>query len=377
MPEQYDLTLESDGESVEPKWQMGPMDEADGDLIIVVRRNRGTSGQACKSCIASRRLADWIYDNDIEGKLLDPDDYHDFHQRHMGFTIHEIQTIMSKANSNKESKPRGCWEPHPQADCLLTNILRNTKDAGDAIMAAVFQQNLTRDDFLSLVGAKSWVNDAIMSELLSLICRIKPDKAPKTRWMDHFEVLKMMNTPPGENFEVGMATMTRPTHAIRLEELDLLIIPILQNNHWSTIIFDMPNKCLVHLDSIMNRKESTRILNHVAWFFEKHMDASSTFQVGWVKRNMKCPQQGNSYDCGVWVLLNTLCFVLDVNPMVMERYREQGYMAILRWYLGCVVLNKGFRGVESIQAWPRGPFPQAFFANEWFRSKLRMEGELR
>lgn len=127
----------------------------------------------------------------------------------------------------------------------------------------------------------------------------------------------------------GYQYVRRWTKAKDIFACKKIFAPIHLNSHWSLICVNFDEKSIKYYDSL-KRTNFTCLNTILNYLIEEHKDKKNEeFDFdGWCLANVRdCPQQLNSYDCGVFTCVNAEYLARDVkldfvqNDMFMLRYK--------------------------------------------------------
>ncbi|GMT01691.1 hypothetical protein PENTCL1PPCAC_23865, partial [Pristionchus entomophagus] len=155
-----------------------------------------------------------------------------------------------------------------------------------------------------------WLSGKIIDEMLKISCDDADVNAMKCR---------PLSTSVFERICDGRTTQKEKKRLREdLSSTEYLLLPMHENgNHWTLAVINTKNHSLVHYESLeRNTKPACRLktLEKIASFMEKLLPAT---EGKWRKELLPCPQQPNSADCGVYVILNAIHFAAGL-PMYYE-----------------------------------------------------------
>jgi hypothetical protein len=94
-----------------------------------------------------------------------------------------------------------------------------------------------------------------------------------------------------------------------LGEMKRLYFPFnIGNWHWALFYVDVEGKKIIYLDSMLENEmlpASKKTLNNLLFFLQGHIQGDLTVQVA-----INAPQQGNNFDCGLYVIFYVLALAL-------------------------------------------------------------------
>ncbi|XP_008547257.1 sentrin-specific protease 8 [Microplitis demolitor] len=153
-----------------------------------------------------------------------------------------------------------------------------------------YHDSLLRTSDINLLKGPSWLNDAIIGfyfEYLEQTSEVTATKNIKLYGPELTQLLKMTEE-----------------YSFLSPDVDYMFFPLNDCNnyedvggsHWSLLVYSKNEKICCHFDSSAGgnnsvaRNFSNKIIKHLV------ADTETEF------KNVPCPQQGNSYDCGIYVL---------------------------------------------------------------------------
>ncbi|KAI2467668.1 cysteine proteinase [Annulohypoxylon bovei var. microspora] len=203
---------------------------------------------------------------------------------------------------------------------------------------------LTPHDFGRLVPQNEWLNDnAIQAALVHLATYIN-DKAsvrPKTdtpkcvalssQYWSNFRAEPRKNVyPRGLDRNWGM----KPANFL---DIDTVLIPVNQSNHWTVLVIRPTRRTVAYVDSF--HTAGTRHLTDANTWLETFLGNKYNANE-WRTEQYDVPRQTNGYDCGMFVITNSIYLSLGVDPSGYS----QADMPLQRRRIAAVLLNGGFTG---------------------------------
>ena len=158
---------------------------------------------------------------------------------------------------------------------------------------------LRRSDYRSLTG-RNLLNDNVINEYFHLIGQ--RNKKERLASVYQFSTHSCSWLETG-NFDTQYA-IVESWIKVDLTEMELILIPIHKNEHWTLISVDVKKQVLSYYDSIRGSRKTASAPRTIKRFLEKYWE-----QKGKVINLKKvvvenAPVQGNAYDCGVFVCQN-------------------------------------------------------------------------
>ena len=210
----------------------------------------------------------------------------------------------------------------------LTNILKGRPS--ETVLTNKFESQMTVTK-LQCLRQGEWLNDEVINFVMKLIIEDSScEGRTKIHCFNTFFMERLLVTDRGYRF-ANVATWTR--RAGNVQNLDVVLFPVNVNgNHWTLVVASIYDKTLRYLDSLSG--DGTTYLDAVEKWFGDEANARGLSQLSWSRPNVVCPQQHNSFDCGMFVVL-----------VAIHTYRKldlsysQADMAECRLKLGMDILN--------------------------------------
>ncbi|KAI0385292.1 cysteine proteinase [Hypomontagnella monticulosa] len=203
---------------------------------------------------------------------------------------------------------------------------------------------LTPRDFAKLVRPGQWLNDnAIQATLVHLATYINDaakvvpkSDTPKcialsSQYWSNFRVdPKHHLYPRGLNRNWGV----RPDNFL---DIDTVLIPVNESNHWTLLVIRPARRTVAYVDSFHSAgmKHLDDAHNFLKTFLGARYVASE-----WRREQYSVPTQTNGFDCGMFVITNSIYLALGLDP---SRYSQQD-MSLQRLRIGAMCLHGGFTG---------------------------------
>ncbi|KAI1213597.1 cysteine proteinase [Annulohypoxylon truncatum] len=203
---------------------------------------------------------------------------------------------------------------------------------------------LTPHDFGRLVPSNEWLNDNDIQAALVHLATYINDKAgvrpkvdaPKcvalsSQYWSNFRAEPRKNVyPRGLDRNWGM----KPANFL---DIDTLLIPVNQGNHWTVLVIRPTRRTVAYVDSFHSL--GPRHLTDAKTWLETFL-GSKYVADEWRTEQYDVPQQTNGYDCGMFVITNSIYLSLGVDPSGYS----QDDMPLQRLRIAAVLLNGGFTG---------------------------------
>ncbi|KAI2634418.1 cysteine proteinase [Hypomontagnella submonticulosa] len=203
---------------------------------------------------------------------------------------------------------------------------------------------LTARDFSKLVCPGVWLNDnAIQATLVHLATYINDAAGvvPKTDtprcvalssqyWSNFRADPRNHLYPRGLNRNWGV----KPENFL---DIDTVLIPVNENNHWTLLVIRPARRTVAYVDSFHSAGE--RHLEDAHQFLKTFLGEKYVASE-WRTETYTVPSQTNGYDCGMFVITNSIYLALGIDP---SSYSQQE-MDLQRLRIGAVCLHGGFTG---------------------------------
>ena len=214
---------------------------------------------------------------------------------------------------------------------------------------------ITPYDLNTLLKPKKYLNDKVILSYIQVVAQLANQRANKAGKGIVPKVFALDSIVYGgwqEAYETGRdilkvgcplkrrAYLTEPR---KLFELETLICPVNENNHWTLLVISPKSKKIEYIDSF-----GTKSPKHIA--VAKHYLQAFLGPLyneeEWKVVETISPRQHNGYDCGVFVTTNAECIAGDVDILC---YAEAD-LTTERYRIAAVLLNEGFDGKDLVPA---------------------------
>lgn len=203
---------------------------------------------------------------------------------------------------------------------------------------------LTPHDFGRLVPAGAWLNDnAIQAALLHLAIYINnaagvvPKKnTPKCvaissqYWSSYQGDKRNKLFPRGLSRTWGM----RPDNFLNI---DTVLVPVNRNSHWTVIVIRPSRRSIAYLDSFYGSPAS-HIRDTRDWL--RQFLGAKYVADDWSEELYKIPRQSNGWDCGMFVITNSIYVALGLDPYCYD----EDDLPLQRRRIAAMLLHGGFTG---------------------------------
>lgn len=214
---------------------------------------------------------------------------------------------------------------------------------------------ITPYDLNTLLKPKKYLNDKVILSYIQVVAQLANQRANKAGKGIVPKVFALDSIVYGgwqEAYETGRdilkvgcplkrrAYLTEPR---KLFELETLICPVNENNHWTLLVISPKSRKIEYIDSFGTKSpKHIAVAKHYLQAFLGPLYKEEEWRVV----ETRSPRQHNGYDCGVFVTTNAECIAGDVDifcyaeaDLTTERYR-----------IAAVLLNEGFDGKDLVPA---------------------------
>ncbi|KAI5858278.1 cysteine proteinase [Durotheca rogersii] len=203
---------------------------------------------------------------------------------------------------------------------------------------------LTPHDFSRLVPPTAWLNDnAIQASLVHLATYVNdaagvlPKRTtPKCVALSSQYWSNYCSDPRNNLYPRGLARNWGMTPANFLD-IDTVLLPVNEHSHWTVIVIRPTRRTVAYVDSFHGSETRHLQLAH-AWmerFLQNKYNASE-----WSTTHYTVPSQTNGYDCGMFVITNSIYLSLGIDPSDYS----QSDLPLQRRRIAAMLLNGGFTG---------------------------------
>ncbi|CCE90989.1 SUMO protease ULP1 TDEL_0C01000 [Torulaspora delbrueckii] len=122
----------------------------------------------------------------------------------------------------------------------------------------------------------------------------------------------------------------------QINDLEKIFVPVnLNQSHWALGMIDISRKRIVYVDSLSNGPNamSFAILNDLQNYVIE--ESKNTMDADFELENLRCPQQPNGFDCGIYLCMNTLYLSQDA-PLTFDQHDA----VRMRAYIAHLILSK-------------------------------------
>ena len=271
---------------------------------------------------------------------------------------HDEDVLRRKAEEQRlreETKRRGgLRQPNNELFPPLTpdwtaRVQRSlVSSSGD--LAETPETKLKSHDFERLVPPTVWLNDNIVNGTLLWLDRFINEAAGITNVKTQTRKCLM----PGSFFftrllDHGVKGTERTLRRLGVNkdnilEVQIILMPICQVNHWTLVVVEPPKRRISHFDSLNPAGSDSK--RELAKEWMKSILGDSFIEAEWSYARYRAPRQTNGWDCGVHTVLNGVCLGLGIEPAAAY---SSDQLPDLRKRIAAMLLNQGFKGEFSLE----------------------------
>lgn len=209
---------------------------------------------------------------------------------------------------------------------------------------------MTPRDFNRMIPDGQWLNDscvqAALTELATAVNksagRVLKQDTPKCVALGTFFWTTLRDKGP-ENKE-RMMKRTWGMTPLNFLDIDTIIMPINESSHWTFILIRPKRREVAYIDSFGGN--GTQKVKKALGFIEVFLGPARWEPKEWrVLNDLHVPSQHNSWDCGMFVITNSIFIALGLDP---NTYSE-AELPLQRRRIAAVLLNGGFKGDFNLE----------------------------
>ncbi|CAN7984496.1 unnamed protein product [Ixodes hexagonus] len=183
---------------------------------------------------------------------------------------------------------------------MVRSTIRRNRHAPQRVLVRKLGYSVTCSDLRTLLGT-NWLNDVVIDFYMGLIAERANLEEGGTRV--HAVTTHFINVLRNRGYEA----VRRWTESVDLFDMDLVLVPVHDLDHWSLAALRMQERTFVLYDS-MGRENRPCYQTLMAYLRKEHRDKKQRPLVepegGWGCQFAKgIPMQSNTHDCGVFVCL--------------------------------------------------------------------------
>ena len=212
-----------------------------------------------------------------------------------------------------------------KTETLITKEQLEIEDAlrpgnPEEVLVQGFDDSITREDMRTLRRRK-WLLDKIINFYMELLMeRSKEKKEPRVYAFNSFfyPLLRAHGYDAVKDWEIG----------VDLFQMDLVLVPVHENDHWTLAVIDMKKQQIMYYDSLLGTNK--RCLQTLKEYL--HSNSSDTVNFDLIHMN-DIPMQLNCYDCSAFMCKFAEYLArgvdLDFTQDDMSRFRKEMVYEIL------------------------------------------------
>ncbi|KAI0850050.1 cysteine proteinase [Daldinia vernicosa] len=199
-------------------------------------------------------------------------------------------------------------------------------------------------DFKKLVPADSWLNDNIIQSTLVHLATYINDTAgvvpkqttPKCVALSSQYWSNFIRDPKNHIYTRGLERTwgMKPTNFL---DIDTVLIPVNKDAHWTVLVVRPSRRTVSYVDSF--HKDGWSHIQDVHMWMEYFLGDKYVADE-WRQESYSVPRQTNGYDCGMFVITNSIYLSLGIDPSGYS----QSEMPLQRRRIAAMLLNGGFTG---------------------------------
>ncbi|QLQ79273.1 hypothetical protein HG537_0B06210 [Torulaspora globosa] len=238
--------------------------------------------------------------------------------------LEERQQILDKVKEKKELGKQRNLVPQLKSD-EIAFVQKTLARKDNAVLSNKGNFEVTVRDFKTLTPRR-WLNDTIIEFFMK---EIETSNKRIVAFNSFFY------TTLSERGYQGVRRWMKKKK-VQINELDKVFVPInLNQSHWALGMIDITKRRIVYVDSLSNGPNavSFAILSDLRDYVinESKNTLGSDFEL----QNIKCPQQPNGFDCGIYLCMNTLYLSQDSSLTFTQNDAVR-----MRIYIAHLVLKK-------------------------------------
>ncbi|KAI1076516.1 cysteine proteinase [Whalleya microplaca] len=203
---------------------------------------------------------------------------------------------------------------------------------------------LTPRDFTRLVPETAWLNDNVIQAALVSLATYINDAAgvapkrhtPKCVAVSSQYWSSFRSNPKDNLWPRGFQRNWGMTPANFLD-IDTVLLPVNENSHWTVVVIRPSRRTVAYVDSFQT--SGNRHLQYAYTWIESFLKTKYVASE-WKTVHYNVPSQTNSYDCGMFVITNSIFLSLGIDPSGYS----QSDMPLQRRRIAAMLLNGGFTG---------------------------------
>ena len=214
------------------------------------------------------------------------------------------------------------------------------------ILIDKFSVQFKHHDLLRL-NSRVWLNDEVVNFFMKLFeerecTAAASNMARKSNlFMNSFFYFKLTGSHGGFNYN----NVKKWTKNQNVFSYNLIFIPINAANHWTMVCVSIPTREIMYLNSLSSLKDEgkTILMNIVMWLkLEFESKSLSGPFLDFNVKNVRCPQQLNTDDCGVFILAYADLLSNELDLDIMTQSLADGVRKLIAFWIvrGYLVLSR-------------------------------------
>ena len=219
---------------------------------------------------------------------------------------------------------------------MVDAILRASAPSNETIIEK-FRVSFKHSDLLRL-NPGVWLNDEIINFYMKLSEeREKAASRALARnpnlFMNSFFYDKLVDHGRGFKY----SNVKKWVKGTDIFSCNRVFIPINMSQHWSLVCISMPTREILYLDSL--GKDGKSVMMNIAKWLQSESSPKNNIH-DFTEKNVRCPQQMNSDDCGIFVLAFVDLLANDLNlHMVTQSHCYSIRKSIAFWIIRGRLVN--------------------------------------
>ncbi|XP_010149139.1 PREDICTED: sentrin-specific protease 2-like, partial [Eurypyga helias] len=196
----------------------------------------------------------------------------------------------------------------------------------DEVLSSAFKLKVTRADIHTL-RSRRWLNDEVINFYMSLLVeRNKKNGYPAVHAFSTFFYPKLISG--------GYNNVRRWTRGVDLFKMDLILVPVHLETHWTLVVIDVKEKTVRYFDSAGQDGDS--ICQTLLQYLKQESQEKRNLELissEWTIHSMQpheIPQQMNGSDCGVFVC-KYADFISQEKPMTFTQSHMPYFRKMMVW----------------------------------------------
>lgn len=234
--------------------------------------------------------------------------------------LEERKQIQNEVRKKKELGNKKRLVPDIEQN-EANNVKKTLGRKDNAVLSNKDNLEVTVRDFKTLTPRR-WLNDTVIEFFMK---QIEKDSKTVVAFNSFFY------TTLSQRGYQGVRRWMKRKKA-NIGDLEKIFVPInLNQSHWALGMVDIPQKRIIYVDSLSNGPNamSFAILSDLRNYVVE--ESKNAIGADFELENLRCPQQPNGFDCGIYLCMNTLYLSHDA-PLTFDQHdavRMRNYIAHL------------------------------------------------